>query len=60
MEVEVALHEDVVEGEEEAHQHEHLDHLHVSRHLQRSRHTQQPGVKGTVSRDFLLLVFFMN
>jgi len=38
----VALHQDVVEAEQQAHQHEHLDHLHGGRHLQSVRDAQEP------------------
>jgi hypothetical protein len=40
---EVALHQDVVEADDEAHQHEHLDHLNRGRRLQAGRHAQVPG-----------------
>jgi hypothetical protein len=41
-ELDAALHEDVVEAEDEPHQHEHLDHLDRGRHLQTVRYAQEP------------------
>jgi hypothetical protein len=41
-ELDAALHEDVVEAEDEPHQHEHLDHLDGGRHLQAVRYAQEP------------------
>jgi hypothetical protein len=41
-EFDAALHEDVVEAEDEPHQHEHLDHLDRGRHLQTVRYAQEP------------------
>jgi hypothetical protein len=39
---EVALHEDVIEADDEAHQHEHLNHLDGGRGLEASRGAQVP------------------
>ena len=39
--LQVALHEDVIETEDQAHQHEHLDHLNGGRHLQAVRYSQE-------------------
>jgi hypothetical protein len=41
-ELDAALHENVVEAEDEPHQHEHLDHLDGGRHLQAVRYAQEP------------------
>jgi hypothetical protein len=40
-ELDAALHENVVEAEDEPHQHEHLDHLDGGRHLQAVRYAQE-------------------
>ena len=40
-ELDAALHENVVEAEDEPHQHENLDHLDGGRHLQAVRYAQE-------------------